>query len=182
MKVRPIFQAILLAVVASLAVACVPGLRSAKSVPAPGQAATKNQAQSGLVPVQGSQLTDKELDQRLPPPPPFYKPPRSQDGTAPADESFVESGMKLEIDEAALRFAKEIPNVQHVKTCFSKLYGGRYLLLYVKQGKKTLEHQYSWDAENKQWKVSLAPKEVPPNLLEFHLKGEVADEKCFLLK
>ena len=179
--VRSLFQAMALTVAVLLATGCVPWLRSAKPAPGTNQAAAKNAGQPGLVPVHGGQVTDKELDQRLPPPPPFYKPPESRDQTTEA-ESFVGSTMKLEVEEAARRFAKEIPNVKHIKICFSKMYGGWYLLLYAREGKKTFEHHYSWDAENKEWKVALTPKEVPPVQLEHRLKGEVADERCYLLQ
>jgi len=181
MKVRQLLQAITLAVAASLALGCVPGLKSAKSVPGPGQVATNSVPPGGAASGQAPKLTDEELDKRLPPPPPFYKPPGSPDQTV-SSGGLIEPAMKEEINETALRFAKEIPNVKHVKTCFSKLYGGWYLNLYVQEGKKTVVQQYSWEPESKEWKVLLPPKEVPLNLLEHHLKGEVADEKCYLLK
>ena len=89
---------------------------------------------------------------------------------------------KEEINQAALKFAKEIPNVKYIKTCFSKIYGGWYLLLYVEKGKKISLQQYSWNEKSKEWDVVYQVKEVPASQLEYHLKGEVGDEKCFLLK
>jgi hypothetical protein len=158
-------MALLLAVMSS----CVPGLRSSKPV-------AQDPKSSGAAQSTGAQ---DPLIQPLPPPPPDFKESESrrQPGSDP-----LELRQKEEINQAALKFAKEIPNVKHIKTCFSKIYGGWYLLLYLEAGKKISLQQYSWNDKSKEWDVVYHVKEVPAKQLEHHLKGEVGDERCFVLK
>ncbi len=89
---------------------------------------------------------------------------------------------RAEINESALEFAKNFPNVKAVKTCFSKLYGGWNLDLFVARGKKITKQQYSWNGKSKEWEPVLLDKEVPKNQLEYYLNTELAEEKCFVLK
>ncbi len=122
---------------------------------------------------------EQKPENQLPPPPPDYKPPSLSEGLleGPPDLSW-----KDEINASALQFAKHIPNVKHVKTCYSKLYGPWYLILYIEKAKKIRLEQYSWNANTKEWEPSFQLKELPAKQLEYHLKGEVDDEKCFVLK
>uniref|UniRef100_A0A7C4EUA5 Lipoprotein n=1 Tax=Desulfomonile tiedjei TaxID=2358 RepID=A0A7C4EUA5_9BACT len=156
------------ALVAVMVIGCVPGFRSAKPVSTQGQTQSPGQAGAG---------TDATL-KPLPPPPPDYVASKEKETGGDMPELL----QKEEINQAALKFAKEIPNVKYIKTCFSKIYGGWYLLLYVEKGKKISLQQYSWNEKSKEWDVVYQVKEVPASQLEYHLKGEVGDEKCFLLK
>ncbi len=123
--------------------------------------------------------SEKPGETQIPPPPPDYKPPSLSDGPleGPPDLSW-----KDDINAAALEFAKNFRNVKHVKTCFSKLYGGWYLILYIEKAKKVGLHMYSWDAKSREWEPSFQQEEIPPKQLEFQVKGEVEGEKCFVLK
>ncbi len=130
---------------------------------------------------QARKLSPEELEKMLPPPPPSYK-GESGEARRALPASPKELLEKEEINASALEFAKGIPNVKHVKTCFSKMFGGWYLHLYVTKGKKmTLQH-YTWNTVTREWDVSMAVKELPLENLEYHLKGEVGDEQCTVLK
>jgi len=89
---------------------------------------------------------------------------------------------KEEVNASAMQFAREVPNVKYVKTCYSKLYGGWYLLLYIEKAKNISLQQYSWNPKAREWEIIYQLKELPSKQVEFHLKGEVGDEKCFVLK
>ncbi len=158
---------LLTVLVAIILMGCVPGLRSAKPVAKESQ--TPSTGQSALA-------SDPLL--KPPPPPPDYV---SNKGTDKASD-MPELLQKEEINQAAIKFAREIPNVKYIKTCFSKIYGGWYLLLYIDTGKKISLQQYSWNDKSKEWDVVYQVKEIPAGQLDYHLKGEVGDEKCFLLK
>lgn len=175
---------VLVAVIVAAAVllGCVPGIKSAKTgtspqeSPAGSSTVSQSPGPSGAAPVPG-----KDLGNVLPPPPPSYKPGEGSKGLVDRGD-IPELRQKEEVNEAALKFAKEVPDVKHVKTCFSRVYGGWYLLLYIEKGKKISLQQYSWNPKSREWEVVYHIKEVPSNQLEFHLKGEVGDEKCFVLK
>lgn len=111
---------------------------------------------------------------------PRYDPPGP-----PSHEKIngVDPVEKEEVSKAALEFAeKNIPGVKHLKICYSKLYGGWYLLIYSQKGKKISMQHWSWNQKSREWDIVYHRKEVTPQQLEFDLKGEVAGEKCFLLK
>jgi len=167
--------------VVALVYGCVAGLTAAKRDPgSKGSQAKSARAETGAakeLPKPG----DKAVDAELPPPPPFYKPPGSAEAKA-VSEGAVDPVARAEINEAALRFAKEVPNVKHIKTCYSKLYGGWYLLLYAQKDKKVLESHWSWNPKTREWEPVSLNKEVPAKLLDYYLKGEVGDEKCSVLK
>ncbi len=157
---------------------CMPSLQMSKpSSPEVSGSEAKN-GPSAESPT-GAAKPDGTAEPQLPPPPPDYKPPSLSEGLleGPPDLSW-----KDEINASALEFAKNIPNVKHVKTCYSKLYGPWYLILYIEKAKKISLQQYSWNAKSKEWEPSFQLKELPAKQLEYHLKGEVADEKCFVLK
>ncbi|MFH0825418.1 MAG: hypothetical protein V2B18_21915 [Pseudomonadota bacterium] len=112
---------------------------------------------------------------------PSYEPPQPPPPEKPTKAS-LDLRQKEEVNDAALKFAKNVPGVKHIKTCYSKLYGGWYLLLYRDQDKKISLQQYAWNDSSKEWEIIYQLKELPAGNLEFHLKGEVADERCFILK
>lgn len=161
---------------------CVPGIKSSKTGTSPQDAAAgPNAPGQSVAKSDSSKIPGKELENFVPPPPPSYK--SSEEAKSLDDRADTpELRLKEEVNEAALKFAKEVPDVKHVKTCFSRIYGGWYLLLYIEKGKKISLQQYSWNPKSREWEVVYHIKEVPPNQLEFHLKGEVGDEKCFVLK
>jgi hypothetical protein len=159
---------------------CVPGLQATKPSGEDTAAAGPKEPRGAQDPARASKASGKEIEGQLPPPPPDYKPSRAGDIEGPPDLSF-----NAEINQSALDFAKNIPNVKHAKTCFSKVYGGAsgwYLILYIQKGKKITLEQYSWSPGTKEWEFSYGPKEVSADQLEFQLKGEVPGEKCFRLK
>lgn len=176
MKAALSFLAATLILAALLLQGCVPGLQSAKNPPDGDAAPQPEQADTAKAPAPSG----PGVDQAAPSPPPDYIPPPPPDREKIVEGS-VDLRMKDEVNEAAMRFAKEIPNVKYIKTCYSKLYGGWYLMLYLAKGKKISMEQFSWNGKSKEWEVA-GQFEVPPKQLEYHLKGEVADEKCFRLK
>ena len=177
-----------LTLIAITIVACVPSIKSAKPQADGKQASAEPREASGLKKPRLSgeggdhgQRAAEGDDPGRPVSEPRYEPP------PPPDTSSVEAGaidlrLKEEVNTAALKFAKSVPGVKHVKTCYSKLYGGWYLLLYVQSGNKVSLQQYSWNDKTQEWEVIYYLKEIPEERLEHHLKGEVADEKCFILK
>ncbi|MBI5250790.1 MAG: hypothetical protein HY912_14965 [Desulfomonile tiedjei] len=172
MKLFPSLVAAALALV--VAYGCVPGLKSSKNPP-------------GVRDLKAQGVPDQSNS--VPPPSPAQRPNVSPDGNPPSAraEKTVESSMdfrlKDEINRSAMEFAeKNVPNVKHIKTCYSQIYGGWYLILYVQKGKRTSLEQYLWNKDFQQWEVIYQLKELPAKQLEFHLKGEVGDEKCFVLK
>lgn len=127
--------------------------------------------------------SDEELKKLLEPPPPPQQLKSQMTAQTPAQgDTSMDMIEKDEVNRHALEFAKQIPNVKHIKTCFSKLYGGWYMLLYIQKGKKIALDQYSWSKVTKEWEIVYRLKEIPAKQLEAHVKGEVGDEKCFVLK
>jgi hypothetical protein len=180
MKAALSLLAATLILAALLLLGCVPGLQSAKP-PTQGEPPSAPQGQSEQAqPPKAPMASDQGADPAAPPPPPAYLPPPPPDREK-ISEAVVDLRLKEEVNEAAMRFAKEIPNVKHIKTCYSKLYGGWYLLLYLEKGKKISLQQYSWNAKSKEWEVG-GQFNIPAKQLQAQLKAEVGDEKCFLLK
>ena len=135
--------------------------------PPPKRRPKSRSAEDDLLPVPGDK---SKYD---PPPPP------------PADKSVVTALAlrdKDEINRSALQFAKNFKNVEHVRTCYSKLFGGWYVLMYVKNKNKYDLNQYSWNSKTKEWELMYINKNITVKKLEYLLKSEVVDEKCFLLK
>jgi hypothetical protein len=180
MKAALSFLAATLILAALLLLGCVPGLQSAKpATQGEPPLAPQGQSEQGQSP-KAPMASDQGADPAAPPPPPAYLPPPPPDREK-ISEAVVDLRQKEEVNEAAMRFAKEFPNVKYIKTCFSKLYGGWYLMLYVEKGKKISLEQFSWNGKSKEWEVA-GRFQVPAKQLDYHLKGEVADEKCFRLK
>lgn len=181
MRISPIrLTGIIATIAASLILGCVPGLKSIKPFAGEDRAtAVGDRGKTKTTESQTGRGTGKDTKPGLPPL--DYTPP-----PPPDDEKLSEKPIDLheqdEVNSAAREFAKNVSGVKHIKTCYSKLYGGWYLFLYVKKGKKISLHQYSWNEETKEWEISYHLKEVAAKELETHLKGEVHDEKCFVLK
>lgn len=168
----------------ALVIGCVPSFlaknQRATEVPVarpgvPGEAGAKSPE---------SQPSAKALKDLLqPPPPPSYQQATSG-GRArealPAEPR--EMLVKNQINKAALAFANEIPNVQHVKTCYSHEFGGWYLMLYIKKKDGVSLQHYAWDPKTEEWEVSYRVEHLPEKEVQFHLKQEVGDERCTVLK
>lgn len=173
-----------LALVGALAiVGCVSAL---KSVKAPNEEAGKQPVKAPTENVGQAEGAKKGSDEELKkllatPPPPQYTPPAGGEQKG-SSESLINEGEKGQVSKAALDFAGHMKNVKHVKICYSKLYGGWYLMLYLQKGKKVSLDQYSWNKKSQEWEIVYHLKEIPQKQVEFHLKGEVGDEKCFVLK
>ncbi len=157
------------AVVMAMVQGCIPGLKGSRN-PSSGQ---DLKAQS--VPGQNNSMSPKN------PVPPLADGKIPNPGTATIKEDPLNSRLKDEINDSALKFAKNIPNVKHVKTCYSHMYGEWNLYLYVPRGKKISYQQFLWNKESQEWETVYG-KGLTPSQVEFHLKGEVGDEKCFILK
>lgn len=164
-------------------IGCVSALKSAKpQQDTTAKEADKTSTEQAKVDQAIKKPTDEEVKKLLaPPPPPQYTQPPGGDLKGAA-ESAVDPVEKEEVSQAALEFAGHMKNVIHVKICFSKLYGGWYLMLYLQKGKKTALDQYSWNRKAREWEIVYHLKEIPKKQVDFHLKGEVGDEKCFVLK
>ena len=176
---------------------CVPGLMSTKqsgepakptgaesSPPAGKEFDTKNikaadekagQKSAGRAPVAPTPPKKSEAGGQEPeynPPPP---PEKSTIGA-------IDLAQKDEIKRAALEFAKNVQKVMHVQTCYSKVYGGWYMFLYLKEKGKNIPHQYKWNPNSQEWEFIYALPEVPGDQLQSYLKMKLAGEQCFLLK
>ena len=185
MKVTPKVLAVTLIFMVPFILGCVPGLQMSKPS---GDVASTGSGETQSSPEAASTVkpTNKGPGGQVPPSSPQYTPPSPAVKEGPF-EGEPDLSWKDEINASALDFAdklpvRNVPKIKHVKTCFSKLYGGWYLILYVEEGKKIGLQQYSWNPKNREWEFSYRQKEVPANQVEFHLKGEVEDEKCFVLK
>lgn len=122
----------------------------------------------------------EELDKLLPPPPPDYKPGPSSPSQS---VDVVDSREKEDIKESALRFAKEFSNVKHMKTCFSKQFGGWYLILYTQKDKKFAVQHFAWNPRTQEFEPS-APSRLllTQKELEMQLDAPIKGETCFRLK
>ena len=122
MKAALSLLAVTLILAALLLLGCVPGLQSAKA-PTQGEPPLGPQGQSEQAePPKAPMASDQGADPAAPPPPPAYLPPPPPDREK-ISEGVVDLRQKEEVNEAAMRFAKEMPNVKHAKTCYSKSYG-----------------------------------------------------------
>jgi hypothetical protein len=156
---------------------CVSGLRSTKSTPPPGAVADAKGAPAASP--KGQDVRKKELERLLAVPPPPDKLTASNKGLLikPSDLSGQD-----EVRRAALNFTQGLKNVKHVRVCYSKAYGGWFLLTYVPGGKKTVQQEYSWNKNTKEWELSGSQRAFPTKDLDSYLKTELPDEKCILLK
>ena len=62
------------------------------------------------------------------------------------------------------------------------MFGGWYLLIYVKNKGKYDLNQYAWNRKTREWELVYITKGIEVKRLEVQLKVPVVDEKCFLLK
>jgi hypothetical protein len=110
-----------------------------------------------------------------------YEPPMNDKPIA--GDGDVDQTQRAEVTRSALEFAdKNIPDVKHIKVCYSKLYGGWYTLLYIQKGKKLSMQHWAWNAKSKEWEVVYQRKELSPSQMEFDLKSDVSGEKCYRVK
>jgi hypothetical protein len=163
------------------AAGCPYGLKSLKQSPAYNTVSQEG-ARPGEEQGRAADTEKKKAPSAKPPaPPPDYTPPPPPEDKA-KDEK-VDLSRKAEVSEAALAFAKGLPDVKHVKICHSRLYGkGWYLFIYAEKGKKIYLQQYSWNERVREWDANPLRIEVPREKLEHHLQVELDDEKCFVLK
>lgn len=178
------FSGLLVALAALIALGCTFGSKAAKTDQPAADSQPKVQSSSPTQSLEKPHgASDEELKKLLEPPPtPQQLKSQQTQKSKPEGESGVDLIEKDEVNRLAMEFARLIPNVKHVKTCFSKLYGGWYMLLYIQKGKKVALDQYSWSPVTKEWEIIYRLKEIPAKQLESHVKGEVGDEKCFVLK
>lgn len=177
------FFGLLVALAFCFCLGCSIGSKLTKS----DQAPSDNKSTTQPAPAQSAEkrpgASDEELKKLLEPPPtPQQLQSKQLQQVKPQAEGAIDLSDKDEVNQHAIEFAKQIPNVKHIKTCFSKLYGGWYMLLYTQKGKKVALDQYSWSRATKEWEIVYRLKEIPAKQLEAHVKGEVGDEKCFVLK
>lgn len=163
------------------AVGCVPALRSAKPASPPDRVADTKAAPAPGAPAKQADLQKKELDRLLAVPPPPDKRIAGLGDRKPLIKPSDFSGQD-EIRQAALSFVQGQKNVKHAKTCFSKASGGWFLLTYVPGGKNTIEQEYAWNKDTKEWELSGSRRALPTKDLDTYLKSELPDEKCFTLK
>jgi hypothetical protein len=160
-----------------LMVGCVPGLRSAKQPATPNQPADR--AQDGKAQAAGkAPLGGENLFASAPPPNSAANLSGSRGPTVQASDLTD----KDEVSAAALLFGQGVPNAKHVKICYSKAVGGWSLFLYVLKGKKLTEEEYAWNKQSREWEFYAARKNLPHNKMDIYLKGELPDEKCFVLR
>jgi hypothetical protein len=163
---------------AALSAACVSALTSVKKQTASGSAADRLKgldASKATAAAKDSSKVGKDRAATDIPPPPF---PDSSKSVA----SSSDFSQRAEINQSALDFAENVPKVKAVKTCYSKLYGGWNLFLYVVKGKKIELQQYQWNPKSKEWDIVLRDEKLPQDQIDYHIKSEVNDEKCFVLK
>jgi hypothetical protein len=164
-------------------IGCVSVFKSAKpQEDTLGKEAEKTSSETSGVDQASRKTTDEEVKKLMAPPPPPQLSKAPAGDLKGASESAVDPMEKEEVSRAALEFASHMKNVKNVKICYSKLYGGWYLMLYIQKGKKTALDQYSWNGKAREWEIVYHLKEIPKKQVDFHLKGEVGDEKCYVLK
>lgn len=123
---------------------------------------------------------------------PVYAPPPPPPSKESAARTSFDLRLKDEIAQSALEFAKNYPEAKHVKICYSKLFGGWYLFLYIqeKKEKKKKEkdknisiYHYEWRPKTSEWEIITTFRdELREDEVKFHLQGELADETCEVLK
>lgn len=179
------FLGLLFTVVAFFLLSCSIGSKLTKTdqTPSDTKAETRKEEGTPQSAKKPAGASEEELRKLLEPPPtPQQLGAQTSRQAKTEAEAVIDLNEKEEVNRHALEFARQIPNVKHVKTCFSKLYGGWYMLLYIQKGKKVALDQYSWSRAIREWEIVYRLKEIPAKQLEAHVKVEVGDEKCFVLK
>lgn len=163
---------------------CVPFLKTVKPQQGEERAAQAKPGAENAAAAEKSGKTPtpspEELEKLLPAPPPGYKATPS----SPAQSlDAVDTREREEIKESALKFAKEIPNVKHMKTCFSKEFGGWYLIVYTQKGKKYSPQHFAWNPRTLEFEPS-APSRLllTQKELDMQLDVTIKGETCFRLK
>jgi hypothetical protein len=148
---------------------CLPGLKNTK--PSPGAADLKSRP-----------LPEPGLNER-PKGGQIQEPPVAKGSDPRMEEGPADLQLKDEVNRAALEFAeKNVRDVEHVKTCFSRVDGVWNMMLYVRKKKRMSVQQFVWNKESREWEPTFKAPDMALNEVEFHLKGELSDEKCFVLK
>ncbi len=181
MKAALSLLAATLILAALLLLGCVPGLESVKGPAEPQNPPAPKRMTGQAKTAPAPKSAGKEAGQTPSNSAPAYTPP-APPGREKISEAETDLRLKDEVNESARKFAKEIPNVIHFKTCYSKLDRGWWLNIYRQTKKKISSQQYMWNEKSKEWEIVGPPLDVPPKELEFRLKGEVPGEKCFRLK
>jgi predicted small lipoprotein YifL len=173
----------LLSLVAVMVVACgAVGKTTKPSSEAGSPATARSQSEK---PEEGKLQKLPPLEAKQKPSSPADTPDRARSGLPDKGlASPQEDGMTLraDVNQAALEFAKNFPDVIAVKTIYSKLYGGWNLDLFVGKGKKIDKQQFSWNNKTKEWEPTARLRVEHPENLQFLLDTNLPDEKGFVLK
>lgn len=111
------------------------------------------------------------------------QPPLVKGADPKLEEPPSDLRLKDEVNRAALEFAeKNVRDVLHVKTCFSRVDGVWNMMLYVRKKKRVSVQQFIWNKETREWEPTKNAPDLAQEQVEFDLKGELSDEKCFVLK
>jgi hypothetical protein len=170
------------ACVAAVAVwGCVSGLQSAKPADMADSTKEAKAPAQGDRPSPGAKPLPGDKDSLLAAPP---TPDKALSSPSNVKPELVGSALKDkdEVTEAALLLAQNVPKVKHIKTCYARASGTWFLYLYVEKGKKLAEETYSWNGELHEWETHGHRKDVQIKQIEFYLRAELPDEKCFLIK
>lgn len=180
MKTHQVSALAALAVSATvLIVGCTAGMKSLVSPSAPDQPSN-----IAAAPGREGPTAPRPVPEGRSGPRPEYAPPQPPDQSQ--QSPTVNLSEKEELAQAGLKFAGNVPGVKHVKTCYSRLTGLWYLFLYVPKGKRISIQQWAWNTRTKEWEMIPSDRskgdEIEADKLEYHLKSELPDEKCFPLK
>jgi hypothetical protein len=158
-----------IALVGCLILGCVSAVKS-----------VKQDSQEGA---EGSAKTAGETPgpQPSPPPPPPLEKPTYDPPSSPAKGSSELRGQE-EVRDSAMLFLKSIPDLRNAKICYSKMYGQWVLDVFAGKDAKTTKQQFEFDPRTKEFQVSGPQVKIPKDQIDFHLKKEVNDETCFVLK
>lgn len=180
-RFKTLIALVAVVVISCLAVGCIGGLKSLKRT---SEKAEPSPESGGLAKPRIAENSNGSKPKPADDLAPVYAPPPPPPSKESKEKAAADLGLRDEIEASALEFAKNFPNVQHVKICYSKLYGGWYLFLYIEKGKKRSLHHYAWNPRSSEWEIIETFKEdrIPKTQWKFHLKGELPGEKCYILK
>ena len=113
------------------------------------------------------------------------KRPRQYEPPPPANMEVAEKYYLQDKDDmecSSLQLAAKFDDVLHVKTCYSKMFGGWYSLIYHKKNGTIQLSQFAWVKKSKKWKLMYINKNISEKQLETLLTVPVADEICSTLR
>ena len=178
-RFKTLIALVTIVVISALAAGCMAGLKSLTRAPKKAETSTQPGTLAKPKPPGDSDAAgDKPADGY----PPVYAPPPPPPSAETKARTAFDLRRKDEVETSAMDFAKNFSGVQHVKICYSKLYGGWYLFLYVEKNKKRSVHHYAWKERSSEWEIIEVFKEDRIPQWKYHLKGELPGETCFLLK